>query len=87
MTKRFLNRVRDYSYKPHPALLDNKGAIDLRKNAHFSSITKRINVRHHFIKQSIEDNLITINFMPSIEMLADALTKGTRHNNAQQDRS
>ena len=56
---------------------DNKGAIDLSKNSRFSGRTKHINVRHHFIKGSIEKNEIDVQFTPSTHMLADALTKAT----------
>ena len=33
---------------------DNKGALELAKNAHFISRTRHINFRHHFIKELIE---------------------------------
>ena len=58
---------------------DNKGAIDLGKNSKFSSRTKHINVRHHFIKENIDNKQIAVNFVPLTQMIADALTKSTNY--------
>ena len=57
----------------------NKGAIDLSKNFKFSARTKPINVRHYFVKSSIEKKEIEDKFVPSRHMLADALIKATNH--------
>lgn len=54
---------------------DNKGAIDLSKNSKFSGRTKHIDVRHHFVRESIDSGQIAVSFVPSTHMLADALTK------------
>lgn len=63
--------------KPVTIFCDNKGAIDLGKNARFSPRTKHIDVRHHFIKEKIEHKIIQVMFTPSTEMIADPLTKAT----------
>jgi hypothetical protein len=34
---------------------DNKGAVDLASDAVFSQRTKHIDLRHHFIRQLVED--------------------------------
>ena len=34
-------------------------------------------MRHHFIKESIDNKQIQVSFVPSTHMLADALTKAT----------
>ena len=56
---------------------DNKGAIDLSRNSKFSARTRHINVRHHFVKESIGRKEIAVEFVPSTYMFADALTKAT----------
>ena len=68
---------------PSPVIIhsDNKGVIDLAKNAHFSSRTRHISIKHYFIKQSIDDKLIEVRFVTSFEMLADTLTKATPKGN------
>ena len=56
---------------------DNKGAIDLAKNAQFSSRTRHISARHHLIKQYCESKKLKVHHLPSEQMIADALTKAT----------
>ncbi|KMQ94068.1 copia protein [Lasius niger] len=55
---------------------DNKGAVDLAKNAGYRPKTKHIDTRHHFIRECIEEGTINVKFIPTEEMAADALTKG-----------
>lgn len=55
---------------------DNKGAIDLAKNAGYRPRTKHIDVRHHFVREGIERGNIVVEFIPTENMIADALTKG-----------
>ncbi|KMQ86075.1 gag-pol polyprotein [Lasius niger] len=55
---------------------DNKGAIDLVKNGGYRSRTKHIDIRHHFIREMNENSEIVVNYLPTTEMIADALTKG-----------
>ena len=61
--------------KPILIMCDNKGALDLSKDHHFSPRTKHINLRQHFIKQKIEGKIIKLEYLPSSKMLADILTK------------
>ena len=65
--------------KPLLIYCDNKGAIDLSKNSKFRARTKHINVRHYFVKNSIEKKEIEVKFVPTTHMLADALIKATNH--------
>ena len=55
---------------------DNKGAIDLVKNSGYRSRTKHIDIRHHFIREMNENGEIVVDYLPTTEMTADALTKG-----------
>ena len=54
---------------------DNEGTIAMSKNTVKNSRTKRIDVRYHFIRQTIEAKAIQLNYRPSKEMLADILPK------------
>lgn len=63
--------------RPITLYCDNEGAIGLGKNAQFSSRTKHISVRHHFIRDQIDKKNIEVIFTPSNEMVANALTKAT----------
>lgn len=54
---------------------DNQGALYLAKNQMYSSRTKHIDVKHHFIRDLAEKGLIKLQYLRSEDMLADILTK------------
>ena len=62
-------------YLPVQLYCDNQGAIGLSKNPEDHRRTKRIDIRHHYIREKQEDGTITIHFLPTAEMIADGLTK------------
>ena len=60
---------------PTPLLCDNNGAIALSSDPTFHARVKHIDVRHHFIREKVEDKTIFITRVPSRENLADIFTK------------
>lgn len=54
---------------------DSRSAVYLVKNAMFHSCTKNIEVRHHFIRQVLEDGLVTLIKIKYKINPADVLTK------------
>ena len=58
-----------------PNRCDNKGSIDSAKNSGYHPRTKHIDVRHHFVRESVEDGKIVLEYTPTEKMIADALTK------------
>ncbi|MCO5566647.1 hypothetical protein L7F22_020324 [Adiantum nelumboides] len=54
---------------------DSQSAIYLAKNAMFHARTKHIDVRYHFIREVLEDGLITLVKVHTSQNPADALTK------------
>ncbi|KAI5708540.1 hypothetical protein M8J77_024816 [Diaphorina citri] len=58
---------------------DNKGAIDLSKNAKYQARTKHIDVKHHFIRDHVQKGTIKILRVSTKEMVADVFTKGLPH--------
>ena len=44
-------------------------------NANYSSNTKHIVLRRNFVKDQIDKNFIKLDYLPTKEILADALTK------------
>ena len=54
---------------------DSQSAVYLAKNAMFHSRTKHIDVRHHFIRQVLEDGLVTLTKIKTQDNPADILTK------------
>jgi hypothetical protein len=55
---------------------DNQGCIALTKNPAYHSRTKHIDIRHHFIRDSVEVGDIELQYCPTDDMVADVLTKG-----------
>ncbi|KAL4032764.1 hypothetical protein IC575_005846 [Cucumis melo] len=54
---------------------DNMSAIDISKNPVQHNRTKHIDIRHHFIRDLIENKVITLQHIRSNSQLADIFTK------------
>jgi hypothetical protein len=55
--------------------VDNTGALFLAENSTTGQRTKHIDVRHHFIRNLIEDKIIEVKFVKTSDNDADAYTK------------
>ena len=71
----FLGVTIDY---PITVMCDNVGAIYLSHNAKNSNRTKHVDIRAHFVRQYIEDGIIKIIFVRSVNNEADTFTKNVR---------
>ncbi|GJS53160.1 retrovirus-related pol polyprotein from transposon TNT 1-94 [Tanacetum coccineum] len=58
-----------------PITCDNKCAIDFSKNPVQHSRTKHIEIRHHFLLDNVQKGHISIEKVPSVDNIADILTK------------
>ena len=56
-------------------LCDNTSAINLSKNPILHSRTKHIQIRHHFLREQVLNNIIKLEFIPTNKQLADIFTK------------
>ena len=54
---------------------DNTGAIKLSNNAQFHKRTKHIDIKHHYIRELVEENKLRIIYINTKNQLADPLTK------------
>ncbi|WJX72535.1 hypothetical protein P8452_56404 [Trifolium repens] len=54
---------------------DNLSAINISKNPIQHSRTKHIDIRHHFIRNLVEDNIVTLEHVATENQLADIFTK------------
>jgi hypothetical protein len=54
---------------------DNQGSLFLGNHAKTNSRTKHIDIRHHFIRECCESNIIKLLYIPTTKMLADLFTK------------
>ena len=54
---------------------DNNSSISMAKNQQFHSHSKHITIRWHWVRELIEQNLVTIDSCHDPEQTADVLTK------------
>ena len=57
-----------------PIMEDNQGAIKMANNKHSSRRTRHIDVKHHIVRDAVEDGLVRIIYVGSEEQHADILT-------------
>lgn len=58
-----------------PLLCDNQSAIALAKSGLYSPHTKHIDIRFHFLREAVDNSVITMEYINTNEMLADLFTK------------
>jgi hypothetical protein len=54
---------------------DNQGAIALTKNPHLHERSKHIDICYHFIRDLVEKGLVDVEYVSTMEMVADGMTK------------
>jgi hypothetical protein len=59
---------------------DNMSAINISKNPIQHSRTKHIDIRHHFIRELVEEKIVMLEHVITGEQLADIFTKALDHN-------
>lgn len=55
---------------------DNQAAITISKNNQISGRSKHIDIKFHFIREHIANDIINLSYCPTEKMLADIFTKG-----------
>ena len=55
--------------------VDNKSAIQLCKNPVFHGRSKHIETRYHFVRESVENGNVAVEYVHTDDQLADLLTK------------
>ena len=56
-------------------LCNNQGAIALSKDNKCHSRTKHIDLRHHFIREAVDEGKINVEYIPTAKNVADVFTK------------
>ncbi|GKD87225.1 hypothetical protein Tco_1358379, partial [Tanacetum coccineum] len=64
-----------YLFNKIPLYCDNKSAIALCCNNVQHSRSKHIDIRHHFIREQVENRVVELYFVETNYQLADILTK------------
>lgn len=73
--KNFLSELIGYN-KTVYLFNDNQSAIALSANPIYHKRSKHIDIKYHFIRDVIADNIITLKYLQTDLMPADLLTKG-----------
>ena len=73
--KTFINELLFEIKIPIQVNCDNQAAIKLAKNPIYHARTKHIDIRHHFIREKVNDGLINLNYIQTSENIADIMTK------------
>ena len=60
---------------PTTICMDNQGAMKLADNPQFHNRTKHIDIRYHFLRDTLAAGEITLRYLPTADMVADVLTK------------
>jgi hypothetical protein len=69
--------LTDYGFAQRKMIVycDNTSAINISKNSVQHSHTKHIDILHHFIRDLVETQVLSLEFMPTKHQLADLFTK------------
>jgi hypothetical protein len=62
--------------EPLQLYCDNQAAINLVHNPVQHDITKHIEIERHSIKEKLDEGILHVSFVKSVDQLADVLTKG-----------
>jgi len=71
------HQLKDYSVyesKIH-IFCDNRVVISLSKNPTLHSRAKHIEIKHHFIRDHVQNEIVDLQFVPTDDQLADIFTK------------
>lgn len=72
-----MTSLGDYGFFQDTMIIncDNTSAINFSKNPVQHSRTKHIDIRHHFLRDFMESEVVSLSFIPTDNQLADILTK------------
>ena len=73
--RRLLADLKALPSDPTMIMEDNQGTIAIAKNPIVHARTKHIDIKYHYVREAIQQRLITLSYCPTNEMIADLLTK------------
>ena len=73
--------------EPTTVYEDNQGSIALARNPKDHPRTKHVDVKYHFIRDTIERKRMNVVYCPTAEMVADTFTKGLARTSFERHRS
>jgi hypothetical protein len=73
--RQFLTEIGFRRDDPTPLFIDNQSAIAIARNPEFHVHTKHIEVRHHYVREKLENRIIELQYCPTADQTTDILTK------------
>ena len=73
--KRLLHELRGKDDGPFVLYVDNKSALALTKSPVFHGRSKHIDTRFHFTRECVEEGLVNVQHVSTIEQLMKALPR------------
>lgn len=73
--RQFLSDIGKPIIQPTPLLIDNQGAVCLIRNPVYHKRTEHIDVKYHHIREKEEYEVIKVQFVSTVDQLADIFTK------------
>jgi len=73
--KRHMEELKIPTETPVKIYVDNQSAIKIAQNPEFHKRTKHIDVKYHHIRELVNNKLIEVDYIPTLQQKADGLTK------------
>jgi Reverse transcriptase (RNA-dependent DNA polymerase) len=75
--RNLLQQIGRGAYAEHTTRLygDNQSALKLVANPEFHARSKHIDVQYHCVRELVEDGIVSVDYIPTADMIADCLTK------------
>ena len=70
-----MTELRQISAGPSLIWADNQEAIAVAENPEFHRRMKHVDIKYHWVRQAIQNELITVEYISTSLMAADGLTK------------
>lgn len=61
--------------RPIDLYCDNQSTICIAKNGGYTPRTKHIDIRHHYIRDALDQKIVNIDYVSTDDQVADGLTK------------
>ena len=74
--RRSLFELKQRNEGPTILNMDNQSTITITWNPEFHDRSKHIEIRHHFLRQKVEEEELDLAYIPTGDQVADVLTKG-----------
>ena len=78
--RRLLQNVLKKQDNPTVVYKDNQGAIELTENPKFHNRTKHIDASYHFVREQVDNKVISVKYCRTEDMLVDVMTDYLKFN-------